>query len=63
MISLHEFGTIRGMAGGIVMAALLLLSPLIIPMSLAALAALMGGMLKRDAEERHEGSSLVETNY
>ena len=32
-------------------------------MSLAALAALMGGMLKRDAEERHEGSSLVETNY
>ncbi|MDE0845326.1 MAG: hypothetical protein ACJ05G_02435 [Actinomycetota bacterium] len=51
------------MAGGIVMAALLLLSPFIIPMSLAALAALMGGMLKRDAEERHEGSSLVETNY
>jgi hypothetical protein len=45
------------------MAALLLLSPLIIPMSLAALAALMGGMLNRDAEERHKGSSLVETNY
>ncbi len=63
MISLPDFATINAMAGGIVMAALLLLRPFIIPMSLAALAALMGGMLKRDAEERHEGSSLVETNY
>ena len=63
MNSLNEFGIINAMAGGIIMAALLLLSPLIIPMSLAALAALMGGMLNRDAEERHKGSSLVETNY
>ncbi|HJM20658.1 MAG TPA: hypothetical protein QF409_01585 [Acidimicrobiales bacterium] len=51
------------MAGGIIMAVLLLLSPFVITISLAAVAALLGNALKEDAEARHEGSSLVETNY
>ncbi|MCS5687892.1 MAG: hypothetical protein NZ659_03835 [Acidimicrobiales bacterium] len=51
------------MAGGIIMAVLLLLSPFVITISLAAVAALLGKALKEEAEARHEGSSLVETNY
>jgi hypothetical protein len=60
----YEFSlaTIKHMVGGIVMAVLLLLSPFIITMSLVAVAALLGNALKEDAETRHEGSSLVETN-
>jgi len=44
------------------MAVILLLSPFMITMSLSAGAALLGTVLKNDAEARHEGSSLVETN-
>lgn len=55
--------TINNMVAGIVMAVLLLLSPFMITISLAAVAALLGNALKGDAEVRHEGSSLVETNY
>ncbi|MCH2626051.1 MAG: hypothetical protein VYC75_03690 [Actinomycetota bacterium] len=55
--------TINDMVGGIVMAVLLLLSPFIITISLAAIAALLGNSLKQDADARHEGSSLIETNY
>ena len=60
----YEFAlaTIKHMVGGIVMAVLLLLSPFIITISLVAIAALLGNALKEDAETRHEGSSLVETN-
>ena len=60
----YEFAlaTINDMVGGIVMAVLLLLSPFIITISLVAIAALLGNALKEDAETRHEGSSLVETN-
>lgn len=60
----YEFAlaTINHMVGGIVMAVLLLLSPFIITISLVAIAALLGNVLKEDAETRHEGSSLVETN-
>tara|TARA_B110000116_G_scaffold265926_1_gene275870 strand:+ start:313 stop:552 length:240 start_codon:yes stop_codon:yes gene_type:complete len=60
----YEFAltTINHMVGGIVMAVLLLLSPFIITISLVAIAALLGNALKEDAETRHEGSSLVETN-
>ena len=60
----YEFAlaTINHMVGGIVMAVLLLLSPFIITISLVAIAALLGHALKEDAETRHEGSSLVETN-
>ncbi len=51
------------MAGGIAIAVILLLSPFMITLSLAGVAALLGNSLKDDAESRHEGSSLVETNY
>ena len=51
-----------GMAGGIVMAAILLLAPFMITISLSAVAALLGTLLKQDAEARHDGSSLIETN-
>ncbi|MEC7828646.1 MAG: hypothetical protein VYB56_01375 [Actinomycetota bacterium] len=51
------------MAGGIAIAVILLLSPFMITISLAAVAALLGNSLKDDAESRHEGSSLIETNY
>lgn len=50
------------MAGGIVIAVILLLSPFIITISLSAVAAALGTLLKDDAEARHEGSSLIETN-
>ena len=55
--------TIKGMVGGIAIAVILLLSPFLITLSLAAVAALLGNSLKDDAESRHEGSSLIETNY
>ncbi|MFT5530474.1 MAG: hypothetical protein ACI91O_000485 [Candidatus Poriferisodalaceae bacterium] len=51
------------MAGGIIMAIILLLSPFMITISLSAVAAALGHLLKTDAETRHEGSSLIETNY
>ncbi|MDG2114240.1 MAG: hypothetical protein P8N02_16715 [Actinomycetota bacterium] len=50
------------MAGGIVIAVILLLSPFIITISLIAVAAALGTLLNDDAEVRHEGSSLLETN-
>ena len=55
--------TIRVMVGGIAIAVILLLSPFLITLSLGAIAALLGNSLKDDAESRHEGSSLIETNY
>ena len=51
------------MAGAIVIVVVLLLSPFIITISLAAVAAALGKLLTDDAEKRHEGSSLVETNF
>ena len=51
------------MVGGIAIAVILLLSPFLISMSLVAVAALLGNSLKDAAESRHEGSSLIETNY
>ncbi|WP_419943891.1 hypothetical protein [Candidatus Poriferisodalis sp.] len=51
------------MAGAIIIVIVLLLSPFIITISLAAVAAVLGKLLDDDAEARHEGSSLVETNF
>lgn len=50
------------MFGAIVIVVVLLLSPFIITISLAAVAALLGKLLGDDAESRHEGSSLLDTN-
>ena len=51
------------MFGGILIVVVLLLSPFIITISLVAVAAFLGKLLHEDAEARHEGSSLVETNF
>ena len=51
------------MFGAIVIVIVLLLSPFIITISLAAVAALLGKLLGDDAESRHKGSSLLETNF
>lgn len=51
------------MAGGIIIAVLLLLAPFIIVASMSAVAALLGWALKSDAETRHADSELLETNY
>ena len=51
------------MVGGIIIAVILLLAPFIIVASMSAVAALLGWALKSDAEARHEGSELLESNY
>lgn len=50
------------MFGAIVIVIVLLLSPFIITISLAAVAAALGKLLAEDAEDRHQGSSLIQTN-
>ncbi len=50
------------MAGGVVLVAVLLGFPIVVGMSTVAVAALIGHVLCRDAEIRHEGSELVELN-
>ena len=52
------------MGGAIILVVLLVIvMPVGILMSLAPVAAILGWALKDDAEARHEGSELVETNY
>jgi hypothetical protein len=50
------------MAGGVLLVAVLLAFPILVGMSAAAVAAIIGHFLCRDAEIRHEGSELVELN-
>ncbi|WP_420437440.1 hypothetical protein [Candidatus Poriferisodalis sp.] len=50
------------MFGAIAIVIVLLLSPFIITISLAAVAAALGKLLHEDAEDRHQGSTLLETN-
>ena len=50
------------MAGAVLLVVVLLLSPLLITMSLVVAAALLGSLLNSDAQSRHEGSSLLDTN-
>ena len=50
------------MAGGVLIVVVLLAFPIVIGVSTAAVAALIGHFLCRDAEIRHEGSELVELN-
>lgn len=50
------------MAGAIILVVALLAFPVIVGLSTAGLAALIGHFLYRDAEIRHEGSELIETN-
>lgn len=50
------------MAGGVILVVALLGFPIVVGMSTATIAAVIGHFLCRDAEIRHEGSELVELN-
>ena len=49
-------------AGGIVVVLALISFPIVVGLSTAGIAALLGHFLYRDAELRHQGSELVELN-
>lgn len=50
------------MTGPIIIVVILLLFPVIVGLSTVALAGILGHFLNRDAEIRHEGSELLDTN-
>ncbi|MEM9034655.1 MAG: hypothetical protein AAGA99_18850 [Actinomycetota bacterium] len=50
------------MIGAIVLVVVLLVFPLLVGVGGAALSAVLGGLLPVDAEARHEGSELIESN-
>jgi len=50
------------MPGPIIIAVILLAFPIVVGLSTAALASILGHFLNKDAEIRHEGSELLETN-
>ncbi len=50
------------MPGAIVLVVILLGFPIVVGLSTAALAGVIGHFLNKDAEIRHEGSELLETN-
>ena len=50
------------MAGAVVLVIALLAFPIVVGLSTAALAGVLGHLLWKDAEVRHEGSELLETN-
>lgn len=51
------------MPGAIAIVIALLVFPVIAIMGSVTIAALLGWALHRDAEERHEGSELIDVNY
>jgi hypothetical protein len=50
------------MPGALILVAILLAFPIVVGLSTAALAGVLGHLLNKDAEVRHEGSELLETN-
>ena len=50
------------MSGAIILVLILLAFPIVVGLSTAALAGLLGHLLYNDAEVRHEGSELLDTN-
>lgn len=50
------------MLGPIIIVVILLMFPIIVGLSTAAIAAILGHFLNKDAEIRHEGSELLDTN-
>lgn len=50
------------MPGPLILAAILLVFPIVVGLSTAALAAVLGYFLNKDAEIRYEGSELLDTN-
>lgn len=53
-------GNTGGVLGAVLIVLVLLAIPVAVLMSGAAAAALLGHVLRRDAEERHPGSELIE---
>ena len=51
------------MPGAIAIIVVLLVFPVIAIMGSVTIAALLGHLLNRDAEQRNEGSELLDTNY
>ena len=50
------------MTGPLILVAILLVFPIVVGLSTVAIAGVLGYLLNRDAEVRHEGSELLETN-
>jgi len=53
---------VSAVAGAIVLVLVLLAFPIVVGLSTAALAGLLGHFLWKDGEVRHEGSELIDTN-
>jgi hypothetical protein len=51
------------MPGVVIIILALLAFPIVVGLSTAGIAALLGHLLYKDAEVRHEGSELIDTNY
>jgi multisubunit Na+/H+ antiporter MnhC subunit len=50
------------MSGALILALVLLAFPIVVGLSTAALAAVLGFFLNKDAETRHQGSELLQLN-
>ena len=50
------------MPGPLIIVVVLLAFPIVVGLSTAGLAAVLGHFLGKDAEERHEGSELIDVN-
>ncbi len=50
------------MPGVVIIVVALLAFPIVVGLSTAGIAALLGHLLYKDAEVRHEGSELIDTN-
>ena len=50
------------MPGALILVVILLAFPIVVGLSTAAIAALLGHLLYKDAEIRNEGSELIDTN-
>ena len=50
------------MPGALILAVILLGFPIVVGLSTSALAGILGHLLYKDAEIRHEGSELLDTN-
>lgn len=50
------------MSGALILALILLAFPIVVGLSTAVLAAVLGFFLNKDAETRHQGSELLQLN-
>lgn len=50
-------------AGAVIIVVLLAIFPILVGMSGAAMAAILGALLKHDGDVRNEGSELLDCNY